>query len=166
MNIRLAKQQDLPQVLELIRLSILDMDDKGIKQWPNHYPNEADFVQDITKKQLFVSEDKLQIIGIVTLSPNCPPQYDDLIWKYKNGKVNSVHRLAVHPKLKTPKLAQKLMNYVEDIARDNGFALIRLDTYSKNTIANKFYKKLAYHFCGDINLPFMPEKYRCYEKKL
>jgi len=142
------------------------MDDKGIKQWPDWYPNEDDFVHDITKKQLFVSENEQQITGFVTLSPDCPPEYDGVKWKKTNGKVNSVHRLAVHPGLKTPKLAQRLMKYVEDLARNEGYSLIRLDTYSKNTIANKFYKKLAYQFCGDINLQFMPEKYHCYEKEI
>jgi len=121
------------------------MDEKGVKQWPDWYPNEEDFVQDITKNQLFVSEDRLKINGFVTLSPDCPPEYDAVKWNFNAAKVNSVHRLAVHPSLKTPKLAQKLMLFVEDIARQGGYTHIRLDTYSKNTIANRFYKKLAQH---------------------
>lgn len=142
------------------------MDDEGVKQWPEWYPNEAIFIQDITKNYLFVSEENQHIIGLIVLSPECPEEYGQVKWKSSLEKVNSVHRLAVHPKFKTPELAKELMNHVEEVARQQGFELIRLDTYSKNTIANRFYQKLAYQFCGDINLQYMPEKYHCYEKVL
>jgi ribosomal protein S18 acetylase RimI-like enzyme len=164
--IRLAQLEDLPQVLELIRLSIRLMDDKGVEQWPHTYPNEAIFTQDITKNQLFVSEVKNNITGLVCLSPEVPPEYENVQWKFTVGKINSIHRLAVHPTLKSPSLASKLMAYVEGIARNTGFSMIRLDTYSKNFIANSFYKKMGYQYCGDINLPYKPDKYFCFEKVL
>ena len=142
------------------------MDDKGIKQWPDSYPNEEIISADITKNELFVAEVGPQIAAMVVLSPNTPDAYNDVDWKYSAEKINSIHRLAVHPELKTASMARDLMNYAEKKANDEGYTLIRLDTYSLNSIANTFYKKMGYHYCGDINLQYMPEKYFCYEKRI
>lgn len=142
------------------------MDEKGIKQWPNWYPNEDIIAEDITKNQLIVAEEKEQIIAMVTLSPLMPVEYDQIEWRITKGKVNSIHRLGVHPILKTPNLATRIMNYAEDMAKQEGYCSIRLDTYSENTIANTFYKKIGYDYRGDINLQFMPNVYHCFEKSL
>lgn len=142
------------------------MDEEGQKQWPSWYPNEDVILNDITKNQLFVVENENNVLAIIVLSPDMPPEYDNVKWKRKEGRVNSIHRLAVHPTLKTKTLAQDLLLYAEEIAREDGYSIIRLDTYSPNKRANIFYQKNGYHYCGDINLQYMPEKYRCYEKAL
>lgn len=140
------------------------MDAKGIKQWPDSYPNEEIISTDITKNQLFVAEVAAGVAAMVVLSPETPEVYNDVAWKFSSEKVNSIHRLAVHPDLKTATMAKELMDYAEIKAKNEGYTVIRLDTYSLNTIANAFYKKMGYHYCGDINLQYMPEKYFCYEK--
>lgn len=142
------------------------MDGKGTEQWPNSYPNEGIFLEDITKKQLIVVEVEGKIVGMVCLSPDIPKEYENVKWNINKGKTNSVHRLAVHPFLKIKGIASILMSFVEEKARSEGFSQIRLDTYSKNILANRFYKKNGYNYCGDINLQYMPEKYFCYEKAL
>jgi GNAT superfamily N-acetyltransferase len=142
------------------------MDEKGIKQWPNWYPNEEIIAEDITKNQLIVAEEKGQVIAMVTLSPTMPSEYEQIEWSITGGKVNSIHRLGVHPILKTPKLAERIMNYAEEMAKQEGYCSIRLDTYSENTVANTFYKKIGYDYRGDINLQFMPNVYHCFEKSL
>lgn len=142
------------------------MDEKGIKQWPDWYPNEEIIAEDITKNQLIVAEDKKQIIAMLTLSPEMPDEYKQIKWLITKGKVNSIHRLGVHPLLKTASLAVRIMEYAEKHAKDQGYCSIRLDTYSENTVANAFYKKIGYDYRGDINLQFMPNTYHCFEKSL
>ena len=166
MTIRLAKIEDLPQILTLLELCIRHMDEKGIQQWPDWYPNEDIIRSDITKNELFVAEDEGKICGIVTLSPEIPEEYNSINWKINAKSINSIHRLALHPTFKSSGIAQKLMAYAEQIAKENNYDCIRLDTYSLNTAANRFYSKIEYIYCGDIHLPFMPEIYRCYEKSL
>ena len=166
MNIKTAYKKDLNQILRLLSVIVRHMDEKGIKQWSNTYPNKEIILSDITKNQLIVAELNTQIIGMIVLSPEMPPEYDSIKWSETKGKINSVHRLAVHPVLKTKNLATDLMHFVEKKAKEEGYSAIRLDTYSLNEIANKFYSKIGYHYCGDINLQFMPGKYYCYEKKI
>lgn len=142
------------------------MDEKGIKQWPDWYPNEDIILRDITKNQLIVAEHDDHIIGMIVISPEVPKEYEEINWKFTKGKGTSIHRLATHPLLKTKDLGAILMAYAENEARNEGYNYIRLDSYSLNTIANKFYRKMAYHYSGDINLQYMPEIYFCYEKEL
>lgn len=139
---------------------------KGIEQWPNWYPDKNVLRNDILSSVLFVTEYKSRIIGMVVLSPEVPEVYKSIPWEYKSGKVNSIHRLAVHPVFKTPEMGKKLVEYVEGLAKKQGYDIIRLDTYSKNSAADKFYRKMGYQYAGDIHLKFMPEHYQCFEKAL
>ena len=166
MNIRNANIGDLTQILDLLSLVIRNMDENRLEQWPSWYPNREVIIQDITKNQLFVAEVEGEIGGMVCLSPEFPSEYEKVYWKIVSPYVNSIHRLAVNPKHKSLQLAQLLMSFAERKAKSEGFSLIRLDTYSLNLAANRFYSKIGYHYCGQINLEFMPEKYNCYEKAI
>jgi ribosomal protein S18 acetylase RimI-like enzyme len=166
LKIRLAKINDLFQTLDLLAIVIRHMDENGLEQWPAWYPNKEIIKADITKNQLFVAELDSKIVGMVTLSPEIPNEYNSVQWKIETMNVNSVHRLASHPDYRTHQVAGSLMDYCEKMARSQGYDAIRLDTYSKNLAANAFYTKIGYHYCGRIALKFMPEKYNCYEKAL
>ena len=166
MKIRLAKINDLFQTLDLLAIVIRHMDESGLEQWPGWYPNKEIIKADITKNQLFVAEVNANIIGMLTLSPEIPIEYNAVEWKKEALKVNSIHRLASHPDHRALQVARSLMDHSENLARSQGYDAIRLDTYSKNLAANAFYTKIGYHYCGQIALKFMPEKYNCYEKAL
>ena len=164
--IRIATKSDLETIFDLVNYCIQDMKTKGLEQWPDWYPNKKILLDDIKTSGLYLAEKAQEIIGIIVLNPLVPEEYDTIKWKINSGLVNSIHRLAVHPTKKTPGLARELVTYVEKIAKINGYKVIRLDTYSKNIAADKFYRKMGYQYAGDINLKFMPEHYHCFEKAL
>jgi len=139
---------------------------KGLEQWPDWYPDKNDLLNDIKTSCLYLAEKDREIIGMIVLNPEVPKEYDTIKWKFTFGPINSIHRLAVHPTNKTPGLAKELVTHVEKIAKNKGYHLIRLDTYSKNIAADKFYRKMGYQYAGDINLKFMPEQYHCFEKAI
>ena len=164
--IRRAEISDLGQLSSLVKDCIKDMKAKGLEQWPDWYPDKEVLGHDITGSDLFVAQMENKIIGMVVLNPNVPEVYKTIRWKYKSGRINSIHRLAVHPKNKTAGLAGKLVGFAENLAKKTGYNIIRLDTYSKNIAADRFYRKMGYQYAGDINLKFMPEHYHCFEKAL
>lgn len=164
--IRLAIESDLDAIFTLVKHCNKDMRIKGLEQWPDWYPDKNDLLKDIKTSGLYLAEKNQEIIGIIVLDPEVPKEYNTIKWRFTSGPVNSIHRLAVHPKKKTPGLAKELVTYVEKIANENGYNIIRLDTYSKNIAADKFYRKMGYQYAGDINLKFMPEHYHCFEKAL
>ena len=124
------------------------------------------FLTDIAQSTLYVSETNGKITGMVVLSPEIPAEYKTVLWRQNNGKVNSIHRLAVHPKLKTHGLAKKLLEFVESLAKARGYSIIRLDTYSNNPLARNFYIRNGYQYSGNIHLEFMPGLYHCFEKAI
>jgi ribosomal protein S18 acetylase RimI-like enzyme len=164
--IRRAGISDLKSLQPLVKDCISDMQAKGLEQWPDWYPDENVLNNDINESSLFVAEEKDKIIGMVVLNPEVPEIYKTIQWKINSKKINSIHRLAVHPIYKTPGLAKELVKYVEELASRNGYTAIRLDTYSENMAANKFYRKMGYQYAGDINLTFMPGPYHCFEKAI
>ena len=164
--IRLAVKSDLNAVFTLVKHCDLDMRIKGLEQWPDWYPDKNDLSKDIKSSGLYLAEKNKQIIGMIVLDPKVPKEYNSINWKFTPGLVNSIHRLAVHPEKKTPGLAKELVTHVEKIANNKGYNIIRLDTYSKNLAADKFYRKMGYQYAGNINLKYMPEHYHCFEKTL
>lgn len=164
--IRLAVQSDLDSVFSLVKYCNRNMKIKGLEQWPDWYPDKNDLLDDIKTSCLYLAEKEQEIIGMIVLNPEVPKAYDTIKWKFTSGLINSIHRLAVHPTNKTSGLAKELVEHVEKIAKNNGYHLIRLDTYSKNIAADKFYRKMGYQYAGDINLKFMPKLYHCFEKAI
>lgn len=164
--IRIAVESDLEAVFTLVKHCIRDMKEKGIEQWPDWYPDKSILLNDIKSSGLYIAKKDQEIIGMIVLNPEVPKEYNTIKWKFPSGPINSIHRLAVHPENKTPGLAKELVTYVENIANKEGYKMIRLDTYSRNIAADKFYRKMGYQYAGDINLKFMPEHYHCFEKAL
>ena len=164
--VKLATESDLESIFNLVKYCIEDMRSKGLEQWPDWYPDKKDLLNDIKASGLYVVEKGDQIIGMIVLNPAVPKVYKTIKWKFTSGLVNSIHRLAVHPQNKTPGLAKEMVTHVEKIAINKGYSIIRLDTYSRNIAADKFYRKMGYQYAGDINLKFMPEYYHCFEKAL
>ena len=164
--IRKANTNDIEFLLPLVKSCIKNMNAKRIEQWPDWYPNRQVFLTDIAQSTLYVSETNGKITGMVVLSPEIPAEYKTVLWRQNNGKVNSIHRLAVHPKLKTHGLAKKLLEFVESLAKARGYSIIRLDTYSNNPLARNFYIRNGYQYSGNIHLEFMPGLYHCFEKAI
>lgn len=164
--IRKAGTGDLKPALEIIDACKRDMEAKGIEQWPSHYPGSDVLAGDIAAESMFIALIDGLPAGIIVLHPEMPEVYRDVAWRYSGGRVNSVHRLAVLPAYREYGLAAKLLAYAERLALDRGYKIIRLDTYSKNLVAFRFYQKSAYRYAGDIRLKYMPGVYHCFEKSL
>ena len=62
--------------------------------------------------------------------------------------------LAVHPQFKGLKIAQKLLEYADELAKNNGVKTIRLDVRKGNVPAIKLYERCGYTYVGAINLDF------------
>ena len=52
------------------------------------------------------------------------------------------------------KIAQKLLEYADELAKNNGVKTIRLDVRKGNVPAIKLYERCGYTYVGAINLDF------------
>lgn len=137
---------------------------QGIFQWNEHYPSREAFELDLEREELFVLQQKDQIVGCIVISTLKDTEYDEIDWLTPDGKNYYIHRLAVHPQFQGKGMAQRLMSYAENRAIEQAYRSIRLDTFSKNGRNQKFYELRGYKRLGSIYFPRQSEApFYCYE---
>ena len=166
-DIEIAQMPDVPVLMDIFVKCTDQMKANGIEQWHYDYPNEQVISKDIDEETVFVIKDDSGGLGTITLNNDQDEQYQQVQWKYTDGKVLVIHRLAVHPRSQGMGLGKKLCLFAEHFAKEKGFSIIRLDAYSGNPASNHIYTQLGYHkvdgLCEFHNnaLPFY-----CYEKEV
>jgi GNAT superfamily N-acetyltransferase len=155
--------EDLQSVLAMIRKATRKMNDRGIFQWDDIYPNRSILKRDIERQQMYLIENDGTHAGVITLNEEAPPEYDDVPWAYQ-GKVLVVHRLTIDPKHQGKKLASKLMDFAEEEATRRGYDTVRLDAFTLNPAALALYHRRGYREAGTVR--FRKGVFFCYEKPL
>jgi ribosomal protein S18 acetylase RimI-like enzyme len=163
MEIILAKEKELNSIYGLARRCIIQMRAEGIEQWDEFYPNIYTFEKDIEEKSLFVCRDDRALIGCIVINERQEPEYQQVDWEYR-GKVCVVHRLMVDPVYQGRGIAKELMHFAEYLAKEREYQVIRLDAFSHNSRALRFYRHLSYREAGQVS--FRKGKFICFEKKL
>ncbi|GAA4276098.1 GNAT family N-acetyltransferase [Aquimarina mytili] len=161
--IRKALFSDLDSIHKLTKACAKAMIANNIYQWNEHYPTRERFQKDIELQELYILEE-VNIKGILVLTQIMDEEYAPVQWLTKNKNNLYIHRLAVDPTYWGQGCAQKLMEYAESYAIKNGFASIRLDTFSQNKRNQKFYETRGYSRLGEIYFPKQSEDpFYCYE---
>lgn len=162
--IRKATSSDIEPILLLTKACAKDMNNKGILQWNEHYPNAKAFEYDIAREELFVLIQDVQIIGSIVVSSLMDDAYKSIEWLTVTGKNIYIHRLAVHPDYQGRGFAQQMMDFAETLAIEEGYTSIRLDTFSQNQRNQKFYELRGYKRLGAVYFPKQSEhSFYCYE---
>ncbi len=163
--IRLAKKNEIPQILLITKACALDMIDKNIYQWDETYPSKSFFENDYLRNELYILEVNNLLIGCIVLTTLIDEEYKSINWLTPSVNNLYVHRLAVHPSFQHKGFAQKLMTFAEEYARKNKFVSVRLDTFSQNKRNQYFYLKRGYQKVGEVfffNQSLYP--FYCYER--
>jgi len=162
--IRLAKHEDVNNIIEITKACAKHMINNSIYQWNDHYPTISAFKKDVDRQELFVLENGKSIVGCIVISTLIDKEYLPVKWLTKNKNNIYIHRLAIHPEFQGKGLAQKLMNFAEKYAKKNNFSSIRLDTFSKNKKNQLFYELRGYKKLEEIYFPKQSEfPFYCYE---
>lgn len=164
MNIVKPIVTDIEKLLAMTQACARHMITNGIYQWNESYPSYEAFKNDIELDQIWVLKDGDMIIGSIVITEVEDEEYDGVVWLTPQGGSVYIHRLAVHPDYQGKGLAQQLMNFAEDYAKEKGYVSVRLDTFSLNKRNNVFYQKRGYQQLGDIYFPKQSEyPFHCYE---
>lgn len=160
--VRKATKREVVRLMEIVRAASASMSAMGIDQWDDVYPNADVLKRDIAEGNLYVIEENRIVEGMVVLNEFQDKEYVDVCWKYTAGKQLVVHRLCVHPDFQGMGVAKRLMVFAEDHARKNGYASIRLDSFTQNPTSEGLYTKLGYRKAG--NVTFRKGVFYCFEK--
>lgn len=148
--IKILKPADIERSFEIITSAAADLKSRHIYQWDDIYPTPDDIRKDIEKKQAFGYFIEDDLAGYVALNQETPAEYSDVSFKYDARQALTVHRLTVDPLYQNRGIGRKLMIFSEEFARENGYTSIRLDAFSQNQKAIRFYHHLKYTEAGKV----------------
>lgn len=161
-----AISANVPAILALIRRSVPLMRAAGNLQWDDEYPNDEVFAEDLRLRQLWVAVLGGQLAGVAAITTEQSPEYADVGWDLKEPAI-VVHRLAVDLEFRGQGVAESLLRQAEQVARDWGIRVLRVDTNTRNLATQGLLPKLGYELAGEISLEFRPGlRFFCYEKRL
>jgi len=164
---QLALIEDVDSIMDIFIACTDVMVAAGIDQWNYTYPTHKVVTQDINKKEAYVFKENDKCLATITLNAEQDEQYQTINWSFSSEKVFVIHRLAVHPEAQGRGFGKQLCLLAEQVAKERGHEVIRLDAYSENTISNQLYLRLGYQIADgycyfhDNDIPF-----KCFEKKL
>ncbi len=149
---------------EIITSAISDLKANQIDQWDHLYPTFDDIKKDIEREQAFGYFLEDYLAGYIALNQENPEEYSEVVFKYDDKTALTVHRLTVDPLYQNRGIAGKMMLFSEDFARKNRYTSIRLDAYSRNRKALKFYSKMMYTEVGTVH--FRKGVFHIFEKHI
>lgn len=163
MKIRQARIKELDVLYGILREATRCMDEQGIPQWDEMYPNRAILKKDIERQEMHVVEPDGKVAGFVVINEDQPPEYSGVAWKYP-GRTLVIHRLTIYPTYQRHGLATRLMDFSEETAALQGYKSIRLDAFTRNPAAFSLYENRGYRKAGVVS--FRKGEFYCYEKAI
>ena len=168
----LAKTSQTQEIKDLYTACRKQMEAQQIFQWYKGYPNISNVQEDIQQQCLFVANaqglgldpDNEKCLAVICLNEEQDAVYSKVNWKYTEGQILVVHRLAIHPKFQNKGIGHLVMDFAEAFAQQEAYTAIRLDVYTGNPQAVQFYKKRGYQICGEVNFSLRELPFYCMEK--
>lgn len=158
-----ATASDLIEVMYLLNVCIKDMNNKGMKQWNNTYPDGKLIRNAIDEEKIYTAKEMGVIRGMISIASQIPEEYKSLI-NNNLSKTLFLQFLAVHPVWRGKGIAKMLIDFAENYAKQNEFNNIKLDVISDDTV-NELVLKNKYSEVGKFHSS-LQVPYVCYEKTL
>jgi GNAT superfamily N-acetyltransferase len=148
MNIRLAKLEELPALLDIYDGARLYMRENGnAEQWSGGYPNAEVLTEDIENGRLYVCEDAGVLLGVFCYFEGTDPTYTKIYdgeW-LDEKHVGVMHRVAVAVHRKG--VASFCYEYCFEKSKN-----LRIDTHRDNIPMQRSLVKNGFRQCGIIHL--------------
>jgi GNAT superfamily N-acetyltransferase len=164
MKIRLANKTELDAIMEVYASCVKGMLLLGIDQWDESYPNREIIKNDLEEQNYYLGLLNDEIVAGIKIDRIQDPTYLSINWHDKTDNFMVVHRLCSKTTVWSKGVGRKMMNFAEELAKNNNCKSMRLDTYINNPKAIAFYEHLGYQKLGHINLKPDKDIYYCFEK--
>jgi len=164
-NIRAASDGDIQEIIALYKKCTVKMNQSGLFNWHDNYPDFETVKNDIQTGTLYILEtDYIQ--GAVALNDDQPPEYVNINWEYHEEPYLVVHRLAISPDQQGKGYGIRLMEFAEKLAASTACPSIRMDVYTINTPGRSLYQKLSYKELNEFYFPGFETPFVGLEKKI
>jgi len=163
--IRQGRNEDLPIIMKMVAETIHIMREEKNDQWDEKYPTEDIFQQDIQKGNLYIWEEKGEVLGSISVDTNLPDEYKGILWR-KESAAYTFHRLVIGAVARKKGMASHLIAHAEYVALQNQVPYMKIDTYSLNKKAQALFEKLGYIKSGEMTYHGKENPFYCYDKCL
>ncbi len=169
MHAAAAGPDDLDGALAIIDGCRAALEAQGLLQWTAEYPSRAFFQEALAAGNLFVLSDREGVAGVAVLDGSQPPEWSSAAWQHRDAPFQVIHAFAIAPHAQRGGYGKLLLAFCEDVARTRGCRSIRIDAFSENAGALRFWERHGYRFRGEVRFASKParhQRYGCYEKLL
>jgi ribosomal protein S18 acetylase RimI-like enzyme len=103
-------------------------------------------------RQMYAVMRDHRAVATFTLSPEPPEPYPHTSWADAGHSALYLTKLAVHPTRQGTGLGRRCLEYIERLAREQGFDAVRFDALTRNAPLLAFYDKFGYHRRGNMRV--------------
>jgi len=161
-----AQPTQFEEIFQLYQEVTQWMNDQGLYQWHDEYPQPEDIQKDIDQGHMHVLMDGSEIVAAVVLDQIQDPEYEQISWQDRSNRFLVIHRLCVSLHRQGEGISKLLLEEVEAWAKENGYTSIRLDTMQSNEIAMNLYESQGYQQRGVLNFARYREPFMAFEKNI
>lgn len=155
LSVRKTTHQDVPAVMEIIRLAKEDIRASGSDQWQNGKPNAQMIHADVDAGKGYVLVNgQGQILGTAFISCEDEPTYHILhggAWRSQEP-YTVVHRIAVDRSVRGKGLAWELILYAIHCSQEQNIHWLRIDTHPVNIPMQHFLARHGFSQRGIIDV--------------
>jgi ribosomal protein S18 acetylase RimI-like enzyme len=169
MQIAAVEGNDLDAAYTVLLECSRALEAQGLMQWDPQYPSRSFFGEAVANNSLFALSDSRRICGVVVLNESQPLEWSAAAWRVQEPPFLVIHAFAIAPSLQGRGLGKHLLRFCEAWAKERSYTSIRLDAFSENSTALRFYERQDYVFRGEVQFASKPlghQRYYCYEKSL
>ena len=157
MVIRQAGEKDLKKIIEIFAEARVTIASLGIDQWQDGYPTREIVEEDLHLGRSYVTETDGKVCATYVLQLGGDSTYDVICGgEWLSGSENrnylAVHRVAISVCARGRGIAEKLMTYAAEYAKDKGLTSLRIDTHEGNVVMRRMLEKNGFAHCGTIYL--------------
>ncbi|HOJ45256.1 MAG TPA: GNAT family N-acetyltransferase [Bacilli bacterium] len=150
---RLARLDDLDQIMAIIKDAKVFMASQNSGQWQDQHPRKETIAHDIESSNYYVIEENGCVLAGMALL-GYEPDYDQPLegaW-ISSGPYLVIHRLAVAKQHHGRGLGAQMLKQAENIAKAKHIVSVRLDTHHRNTPMVRLLEKCGYTRIGAVLL--------------
>ncbi len=147
-----AKAIQVVRIMEIIDEAKRFLQQQGIDQWQNGYPDIECIQLDIQKEIGYVIKDGEDVVGYVCVDYAKETAYEKIegSWHFELPYV-VVHRLALDAKQRKKGRSEQVFQLIEQMSRQKGISYMRIDTDAANTKMRSVLKRLQFEYCGVVS---------------
>lgn len=172
MQIQLATLNILPDIMKIIEDGRISLQQQGLPQWQNGYgPDSKQMATDIVNRFCWIAIVQGKIVAVASLVKGVDPVYSAITGKWikedSNGYI-AIHRVAVNKNFTGQGIARRCLGELIEVAHEEGYKDIRIDTYPENKPMIKTIETLGFIYCGQVHFPIpsgMRNAYQLYFEK-